>query len=79
MKQQTAVEWLVEQISYDNGFGQRLASFTETTDLSEYFAQAIEIFEKQIVEAYNQGSFDTCMKEPKNVQGTKYYNETYKK
>ena len=37
MKKQTAVEWLVEQINYDNSYGQRWVSFKETTDLNIYF------------------------------------------
>jgi hypothetical protein len=54
-KHDSAVEWLQEEITYDNGFGQRLGSFKETVDLTPYFNKAkdIENFEKQ--QAYNQG------------------------
>jgi len=36
-KQKTAVDWLMENISYDNGYGQRNNSFTESFDLSDFF------------------------------------------
>jgi hypothetical protein len=44
---QTAVEWLIEQITYDNGFGQRRNSFTEDFDLSAYFEKAKEMEKEQ--------------------------------
>jgi len=40
--------------------------------------ELLEIEEQQIIDAYNQGSLDTYKKEPKNGQGIKYYNETFK-
>jgi hypothetical protein len=67
---QTAVEWLVEKLYGDNQI------FGVSVDLLN---QALEMEKEQIVEAYNQGSLDTYKKEPKNGQGTKYYNETFKK
>ncbi len=68
-KQQTAVEWLVEKI-------QNNIHHTIKIPI-EYFEQALEMEKEQIIDAYNQGSLDTYKKEPKNGQGTKYYNETY--
>ena len=59
---QTAVEWLRDNLHTHR----------------DPFGKAQEMFEKQIVDAYSQGSLDTYKKEPKNGQGTKYYNETYK-
>jgi hypothetical protein len=40
MKQQTAVEWLMKNISYDNGYGGRNNTFTESFDLSDFFKKA---------------------------------------
>jgi hypothetical protein len=40
---ETAVEWLREEITYDNGDGQRWGSFKETIDLTEYFEKAKEM------------------------------------
>jgi hypothetical protein len=57
MKNQTAVEWLLKQITYDNGFGQRLASFKETVDLNEYFQQAKAMEREQISEAFLDGAY----------------------
>ncbi len=42
-KEETAVEWLREEITYDNGTGQRWGSFKENIDLTEYFDQAKEM------------------------------------
>ena len=42
-KQQTAIEWLKEEITYDNGNGERCGSFKETIDLTEYFNEASEM------------------------------------
>ena len=42
-KEETAVEWLREEITYDNGTGQRRGSFKENIDLTEYFDQAKEM------------------------------------
>ena len=45
----------------------------------ERIAKAKEMEKQQIIDAYSQGSLDTYKKEPKNGQGNKYYNETFKK
>jgi hypothetical protein len=66
---QTAVEWIEDNVHSDMTFMQVLI----------LIEQALKMEKEQIVDAYNQGSLDTCKKEPKNVQGTKYYNETFKK
>ena len=66
---QTAVEWLVKKIE--------LTDFWE-----EEIQQALEMFEKQIMDAFQEGKWDwndhlqnfTITKDPKE-----YYNETYKK
>jgi hypothetical protein len=49
-KTQTAVEWLMKQITYDNGFGQRRNSFTDSFDLSAYFEQAIELENQRMID-----------------------------
>ena len=49
-KKQTAVEWLMKQITYDNGFGQRRNSFTDSFDLSAYFEQAIELENQRMID-----------------------------
>jgi hypothetical protein len=43
---QTAVEWLMEQITYDND-SKRLPSFIESYDLSKFFEEAKQIEKKQ--------------------------------
>ena len=52
---QTVVEWLREEITYDNGDGQRWGSFKETVDLTEYFEQAKKTcsFKPQITNSKN--------------------------
>lgn len=42
-KPETATEWLREEITYDNGTGQRRGSFDEFVDLTHYFDQAQEM------------------------------------
>jgi hypothetical protein len=54
-KQQTAVEWLREEITYDNGTGQRLGSFIETVDLTEYFNKAKEMENEDYLGKYSDG------------------------
>ena len=40
MKTQTAVEWLIEKTTYDNGYGVRFPSWNEWTDLTNFCEQA---------------------------------------
>ena len=70
----TAVKWLMEQITYDNGNGERYNSFIDTVDLLEYFNQALIMEKEQIIKAYQAGYDDVDVYEPE-----KYFNETYKK
>jgi hypothetical protein len=79
-KQKTAVEWLMENISYDNGYGGRNNSFTESFDLSDFFKKAKEMEKEQIINAVEWGNrkgYDehtlTCIYD----EDLKYYNETY--
>lgn len=79
MKQQTAVDWLMENISYDNGYGQRNNSFTESFDLSDFFKKAKEIEKEQIEKSFNDGAYWELY--GSNItqieRAEKYYNETY--
>ena len=72
-KKQTAVEWLMEQITYDNGYGQRWISFKEATDLNIYFEDAKAMEEEQIKDAVNYG----CSDWGSFKDAEQYYNETY--
>jgi hypothetical protein len=50
-KKQTAVDWLMGEISHDNGYGERLNSYIETFDLTEIFKKAKEMEKEQIIDA----------------------------
>lgn len=52
---QTAVEWLMEEITYDNGFGERRNSFVDSFDLLEFFEQAKEMEKEQLKQMYLKG------------------------
>jgi hypothetical protein len=67
MKQQTAVEWLVEKLKEYNHL-----SYDEK---SWIFEQANEMFEKQIMNAWNNGyrEFYDGSSTPED-----YYNQTFK-
>ncbi len=88
MAKQSAVEWLMEQITYDNGYGQRWASFRETSDLSSFFeqAKAIEKAQHQIsfdkgydrrnyIHDFEYGGVEYWEEEPKEFK--EYYEENY--
>ena len=64
---QTAVEWLVEELTKQNMFMHLFAKEIE---------QANTMFEEQIIDAYVMGSYDMAEKEFKPEQ---YYNENYGK
>lgn len=81
-KKQSSVEWLVEQLTYENEFGARFNSFRDGVDLSEIIQQAKEKNREEIEEAYEQGcemgemfnNENRCFK----TDAQQYYNETYK-
>jgi hypothetical protein len=52
-KKETPVSWLMEAITYDNGYGERCASFRETFDLFEYFDKALQM-ESQKQQKYDE-------------------------
>ena len=68
-KQQTAVEWLVEQICGDH-----------TEQWQKEIEQAKAMEKQQIFESYCQGCFDITQDEDIFPRETAedYYNETYK-
>ena len=80
MTQQTAVEWLVEQIKSDQN--QKALSPNEWMQVIE---QANKMFEEQIVQTYNDGYKDgqsdlDSSKDISEFSNAKlYYNEIYKK
>jgi hypothetical protein len=67
-KQQTAVEWLVEQMIYKLGI-----RIENTTDGCELFEQAKEMEKEQIINAFD--GFPLIARNSQN--GEEYYNETY--
>jgi hypothetical protein len=78
---QTAVEWLIEQILYDDGYGAIMNSFDEMTDLSEFIEQAKEMEKEQIKEAVESGenNIDSGGYYIDKDYSKQYYNETYGK
>lgn len=74
MSKKTAVEWLMEQITYKNDDGERYNTFIGTVDLSEYFNQAMEMDKEQKIDAFETGR----RKGDWIFDGEKYYEETYK-
>jgi hypothetical protein len=65
----TAVEWLVEQL-YNHQYH---IDLLDVARINGYFEQAKEMFEKQIIEAHNNGKYIL----PPNENGEQYYNGTY--
>jgi hypothetical protein len=83
-KKQTAVEMLMEKLTYDNGFGQRWTSFTECTDLSSFFEEAKQMERERIEDAYEIAFSSACDYsrhdiEPKYEGASEYYDQTYGK
>lgn len=54
-KIRNAIEWLLEEITYDNGHGQRLGSFKEEVDLTPYFEKAKEIESYRLTQRFEEG------------------------
>ena len=71
-KKQTAVEWLVEQITNKVGY------YSEEVQ-KEIYQQAKEMEKEQIVDAANNGCASGMCYIDKSRDGEQYYNETYKK
>ena len=71
---QTVVEWLLEELTYDNGDGQRWGSFKETVDLTEYFEKAKAMHKEEITHAYHHSWY---FRDHPYETAEKYYNETF--
>ena len=69
---QTAIEWLLEQIL--NNKGVRVISTSTFYIKDEVVEQAEEMFEQQIIDAYNNGQ-----QIPPFEYAEQYYNETFNK
>ena len=72
MAQQTAVEWLIEQLAKKHNEFQALTFYYDHKD---EIAQAKTMEKEQIIEAHNNGKYIL----PPNENGEQYYNETYNK
>jgi hypothetical protein len=83
-KPKTAVQWLMEQISYENGYGERYNTFTNQKDLTEFFKQALAM-ERENSCKFATRYEDYCWRLSQNnrydtpMTAEQYYNETYKK
>ena len=77
MAQQTAVEWLVEQLLIygDKAFNKEISLGQYHIKKQELIEQAKQMEKEQIVNSYLQGCFDEELDHNKAEQ---YYNETYK-
>lgn len=67
-KEQSSIEWLIEQITYKNDLGGIFFSFREDFELSKYIDKFKELHKKEIIEAYIEGRSD---------HEAGYYNEKY--
>lgn len=85
MKQQTAVDWLDNDITeLDEQFDiDLIGKKTYWIKRNEILEQANKMFEHQIINAYDKGfSFGVAMlkqKQEEYVNGKKYFNQTFNK
>lgn len=75
---QTALDWLINEISYKDD-GETYCSFIERTDLSVYFALAKQMEKEQIEEAYEAGCTGEVFELNCNESSESYYQKTYGK
>ena len=68
---QSSIEWFLDQITYDNGYGQRRCSFIDTEDLISYFEQAKAMHKEEIEDALLFGD----VLSPTTAEN--YYNKTF--
>ena len=71
MAQQTAVEWLVEQINMDNVGKAIIITFHNE------FEQAKQMEKEQIMKAYHQGVFGNIIINNGSALAEHYFNKTY--
>ena len=76
-KKQTAVEWLIDHITYSSDYGQRFISFKEATDLNIYFQKALAMEKEQIIDAYEIGFDEGLQIITKYDTAQDYYTSTY--
>lgn len=75
MKQQTAVEWLVQKVELISN--NKTLSKKEAIDLyNKSIEQANKMFEQQIIDAYESGIWDVGCRAADSEQ---YYSETFNK
>ena len=79
-KQQTAVEWLAEQMEilhYDY-FTEHISKDEKNQRLKQLKAQAKEMEKEQIIKAHGiKFDYSYSQIDPKKITGEQYYNETY--
>jgi hypothetical protein len=78
MKQVTAVEWLIEQISSSKYFYNLMEEIESRSTIVQpnVLQQANKMHEQQIIDAYKQGQFDGDI--IRDTDAEQYYNQTYK-
>ena len=76
---QTAVEWLIKQITFSNEYGEIYYSYPDSKDLIMCIEQAKEMEKQQIIDAYSVGYItDFKLNSDYTTQTPEqYYNETF--
>lgn len=69
-KKQTAVQWLIKEISRDN-IGKAIIATLDTE-----FKQALQMERERIEEAYKQGQYDSPP--IRETDAAQYYTQTFK-
>lgn len=84
-KIQTAVEWLMNQITFEeddennpDGKG-RFASFQDYVNLKQYFDKAIAMEKEQIMRAYMSGEVGEIFELKNTLTAKQYYENNYGK
>ena len=72
-KKESSIEWLMNELSFENGLGVRHPSHSEFANLNEYFEKAKEKHKQEIIDAYH---INPLQSKWKNI-GEKYYNEQF--
>jgi len=73
MAQQTAVEWLIEQVNSE----QYQIAFGQTYICIDLIEQAKQMEKEQIMKAYNAYYSQEAFIDGEYLKGEQYYNETY--
>ncbi len=73
-KQQTAVEWLVDQLQNQNGTYRGFGNIAITHQ--QLIQQAKEMEKEQIMETWKHGNMPTFL--GRTLTAEEYYNETFK-